>query len=743
MAHIKLGFETGGALDLFLALNRELRGRFPWETSLVASPPVPEIAGFLEGVRSWQAHGLDELPAWLAQAADPLELPALAPSEELRPGARLIGEALHAAAPELQPALAQWQGRREAAAVELEELLDLDRTEAPLREALGVPDVPLSLPVRLVPFAPYSPGAGFLMADGRPVSAYVDCRRFNGSTLADCTLTLVSWFMLAVLPGPRRIPAELARTLPGSTPYHRRMRALLAKVMVEFTAGRLVGRSDPDHRPCVDVLGSAWRYPRMYSVVERRWGAYLSGVVGRQQALAAMAEEMSARDPQWYVDHVDAASLAADFYALEAIAADGHRGARTRFARWVPRLALYFARQLDMIIGVELGHYERAVSDALPEPLAGFLHEVTEQSSQVAWARTRGRMGQAPALALAAEAFAGPGTEYGGALWAPVAELLRRYVEHEVSETVFVDQCFTMQHNNGSLFDKYLETEDMPRVLDAQASGDEETLIGHASEEVRTLWYAHRAERCRGHDPDWTGVGAERQVPVAESDHLSWTEATLQTAAPGTLGCGNSAPAEALSPAGTLPDGPAQRALRVRDRTLRKPITLSLDRYETATAVLHTSEGDVTLELWPQIAPYSVDNFVRLARGTRTWKDPRTQQEGTGGFFDGTAFFRRIPGFLVQGGDRTGTGHGGPGYRVPDEAPGRLAFDRPYLLAMANLGTGSAGSQFFVTLAPARHLDGRFTQFGEVADEVSRAVILRIAHAGTDPVVTSVTVRAR
>ena len=148
-------------------------------------------------------------------------------------------------------------------------------------------------------------------------------------------------------------------------------------------------------------------------------------------------------------------------------------------------------------------------------------------------------------------------------------------------------------------------------------------------------------------------------------------------------------------------------------------------------ATLHTSHGDIRIELFPNHAPKTVDNFVGLAGGTREWKDPRTGQAKREPFYDGLVFHRVIPGFMIQGGDPLGTGTGGPGYTFDDEIHPELSFTKPYLLAMANagkrMGKGTNGSQFFVTVAPTTWLTGKHTIFGEVADAPSRAIVDEIA----------------
>ncbi|PZM92366.1 MAG: peptidylprolyl isomerase [Actinobacteria bacterium] len=154
----------------------------------------------------------------------------------------------------------------------------------------------------------------------------------------------------------------------------------------------------------------------------------------------------------------------------------------------------------------------------------------------------------------------------------------------------------------------------------------------------------------------------------------------------------------------------------------------------TATyATLHTSFGPIRLELFPNHAPKTVRNFVELAEGTREYIDPRTGKPGRGPYYDGTISHRVIAGFMIQMGDPTGTGRGGPGYTFPDEFHPELQFDRPYLLAMANAGPNTNGSQFFITVAPTPHLNYRHTIFGQVADEASARVVDAIANTPTDP----------
>jgi len=152
----------------------------------------------------------------------------------------------------------------------------------------------------------------------------------------------------------------------------------------------------------------------------------------------------------------------------------------------------------------------------------------------------------------------------------------------------------------------------------------------------------------------------------------------------------------------------------------------------TQTVTMHTNFGDISINLFGNHAPKTVDNFVGLADGSREWTDPRTGSAASGALYDDVVFHRIIPGFMIQGGDPLGTGTGGPGYRFGDEFHPELQFDRPYLLAMANAGPGTNGSQFFITVAPTTWLNRKHTIFGEVADQASRDVVDAIAAVATD-----------
>ncbi|MCZ4118078.1 peptidylprolyl isomerase [Streptomyces sp. H39-S7] len=154
---------------------------------------------------------------------------------------------------------------------------------------------------------------------------------------------------------------------------------------------------------------------------------------------------------------------------------------------------------------------------------------------------------------------------------------------------------------------------------------------------------------------------------------------------------------------------------------------------EQLYATLKTNHGDIEVRLLQNHAPKTVKNFVELAEGTREWTDPKTGKLTHAKLYDGTVFHRVITGFMIQGGDPLGNGTGGPGYEFADEFHPELGFDRPYLLAMANAGPGTNGSQFFITVSPTTWLNRKHSIFGEVVDVAGQKVVESIIATPTNP----------
>lgn len=158
--------------------------------------------------------------------------------------------------------------------------------------------------------------------------------------------------------------------------------------------------------------------------------------------------------------------------------------------------------------------------------------------------------------------------------------------------------------------------------------------------------------------------------------------------------------------------------------------------FHTNQVVLHSSYGDINIDLYGHQAPKTVTNFLGLATGEIAWEHPGTGVTSKTPLYSDVIFHRIIPGFMIQGGDPLGLGTGGPGYQFDDEISPELDFTEPYMLAMANSGLrqgrGTNGSQFFITVGSTTWLQGKHTIFGQVADEVSRAVVDAIATVKTD-----------
>jgi peptidyl-prolyl cis-trans isomerase A (cyclophilin A) len=141
-------------------------------------------------------------------------------------------------------------------------------------------------------------------------------------------------------------------------------------------------------------------------------------------------------------------------------------------------------------------------------------------------------------------------------------------------------------------------------------------------------------------------------------------------------------------------------------------------------ATLSTTQGDIVIRFFSKDAPKTVANFVGLATGEKEFVDPKTGQKTKRPYYDGLVFHRVIPDFMIQGGDPEGTGRGGPGYSFEDEFQSGRGFDKVGLLAMANRGPATNGSQFFITTAMPNYLNGRHTIFGEVIQGYDNVVKL-------------------
>jgi peptidyl-prolyl cis-trans isomerase A (cyclophilin A) len=176
----------------------------------------------------------------------------------------------------------------------------------------------------------------------------------------------------------------------------------------------------------------------------------------------------------------------------------------------------------------------------------------------------------------------------------------------------------------------------------------------------------------------------------------------------------------AITPAGAQTAAPAKPA--APQAPTAKPAAPAAPQVSTASlgpgvyARITTNHGTIVARLFDKEAPRTVENFVGLAEGKKPWRDPRTTQMVRRPYFNNLTFHRIIPGFMIQGGDPEGTGSGGPGFTFADEFSPTLRHSKAGILSMANRGPNTNGGQFFITLAPTSHLDGRHSVFGEVVE---------------------------
>ncbi len=174
----------------------------------------------------------------------------------------------------------------------------------------------------------------------------------------------------------------------------------------------------------------------------------------------------------------------------------------------------------------------------------------------------------------------------------------------------------------------------------------------------------------------------------------------------------------------------------MRKRGSRVTRYARIEPMHTAVATMKTNLGTIKLNLYGNHAPKTVANFTGLASGTIEWTHPESGKVSRDKLYDGVIFHRIIKQFMLQGGDPLGQGTGGPGFQFDDEIHGELNFGEPYVLAMANAGSrngsGTNGSQFFITTVPTPHLQGKHTIFGVVADEESKRVVDAIEAVDTD-----------
>ncbi len=178
-------------------------------------------------------------------------------------------------------------------------------------------------------------------------------------------------------------------------------------------------------------------------------------------------------------------------------------------------------------------------------------------------------------------------------------------------------------------------------------------------------------------------------------------------------------------------DATKEESKKDKKKVAKKTEKKDKKKMKAKFADFETTEGKFRVELFPDKAPETVDNFVGLAEGTKEFTDPKTGKKIKRSFYDGLIFHRVIEGFMIQGGCPLGTGTGGPGYKFKDEFDASLRHSKPGILSMANAGPGTNGSQFFITVAPTPHLDNRHSIFGQVVDGLD--VVMKISKVKTGP----------
>ena len=213
------------------------------------------------------------------------------------------------------------------------------------------------------------------------------------------------------------------------------------------------------------------------------------------------------------------AEAASDFYLLETLAnIKGDDEAKRRLAAFESKLATEFANYLDIAVGGELRYAQSQLGNEVPKQLAPYFREVFAHrwdrgTAWLVWGVVRRKFGL-QALRMAEETFENPGwrSAFGGPAWAAITSVLRAYLEGRINDRIFVDRCWSLEHNNGCVMNKLYSTRDLTQVLEAHGTDDYTTLLEYSSREVSDLWKIHHRRKRRAiwmeHDPIWLGIGA-------------------------------------------------------------------------------------------------------------------------------------------------------------------------------------------------------------------------------------------
>jgi hypothetical protein len=493
--------------DLFMTLRRETTGRSHWERIILASPHRPAVTRFAAALAELAPRQVSQLERHIALAPS---LAQLAASVRGEPLAAEVVAAMSEESEHVEHALREFgPDPRSSLGPALDGLAEVqDKCLTFLADAFGLGQRALSVEVLAVPATPRRTPCGVLLPTGRPVG-FVNHTQLRSVGLVEATLNMT---MLAALrAGGDTTPGHhIAAQLAGGPVDRARMARTIDTILVYVTSAQAV-RSflDEDHLDLAEPLGVYITHGRLTEIIRPYWLHHLSGRLTRAAALAAITAELKAGGPGLFRLR-DTAELAADFYLLELLHARSDTDAGRHLAQFESALARDVIRYLHTAIGAELGHCQRVRPDTVTDPeLRSFVTEINHGESAISWRRIFDRLGTR-ALLLAEAAFEGPCIPYGGLKWSPVARTLRLHLDDVLPRRVFIDQCFTLRHNNGPLFDKCFDVSNVLTVLDAQAAGDYERLLQHASTAVRRLWTAHRKASFAGRHPVWLGSAASR-----------------------------------------------------------------------------------------------------------------------------------------------------------------------------------------------------------------------------------------
>jgi hypothetical protein len=503
-----LSLETSPVFDAYMAIKRETVGRAGWHVWLLPHPHTPSCAAFEEALKRLSRKDRAHLERHLAGNGSARDLPptiqSVSAAMQVVDGASRLGPVALRADPvrslRLEDALGV-AGRRFANAP--------DAVVSRYLENLGTDAPRFAVRILLVPSSPFNEPCG-LLAGSEPVTGFVNYGRFRGADLVEAVLCMVGQALMH-RSAYRALPAtEIAYRLTGDRDQRLRFLRSIAYMMSLVAAAETVrAHFDPGHVDMAERLGVYLSWSGLAGVIRPIWTRFMRGELSRDEATAAIVAALSGQE-HVIVTQRNSAVLAADFYLLELMTAEGDAVAANRFARFERDLAAELAAYLHCAVGGELAHCQAEYIEHCAPDLKTFIATVNDGESGLAWPAVFTAYG-IRSLDLAERAFALRSRHGSGNQWCAVARLLRMYLDGQLPSRVFVDQCFSTRHNNGPVLDKLYDTSRIMSVLDAQAAGDVGTLLAHASTEVRRMWarktYLERHRQ--GHDACWLGVQPE------------------------------------------------------------------------------------------------------------------------------------------------------------------------------------------------------------------------------------------